>query len=125
MIILTDIQVFYVIAGAVRVELHRTSFVMAVGGQFLIPRGNAYAIENVSPTTKAKLFFAQARKITASEAEEAEVQERAAQHMLSQSQRSLGAVEEEESEEEEGSQEASSDDDDRVLRMPQRRPVAA
>lgn len=119
---MTNEQVFYVIAGAVRVELHRTSFVMAVGGQFLIPRGNAYAIENVSPTTKAKLFFAQARKITASEAEEAEVQERAAQHMLSQSQ-SLGAVEEEESEEE-GSQEESSDDDDQVLRLPQRRSVA-
>lgn len=116
---------FYVIAGAVRVELHRTSFVMAVGGQFLIPRGNAYAIENVSPTTTAKLFFAQARKITASEAEEAEVQERTAQqHMMSRSQ-SLEAVEEE-SEEGEGSQGAeSSDDDDHVLRPPQRRTVVA
>lgn len=92
---------------------------MAVGGQFLIPRGNAYAIENVSPTTKAKLFFAQARKITASEAEEAEVQERAAQQMAQR--QSLGAVEEEEEDSEE---EESSDDDDRVLRLPQRRVAA-
>ncbi|WWC58374.1 uncharacterized protein I303_100914 [Kwoniella dejecticola CBS 10117] len=61
--------VFYVIQGAVQVQIYRTSFVMAPGGQFLVPRGNDYSIENISPDKEAQLFFAQARKIRADEEE--------------------------------------------------------
>ncbi|WVF65985.1 hypothetical protein IAT40_000723 [Kwoniella sp. CBS 6097] len=61
--------VFHVIRGAVQVTVHRTSFVMARGGQFLIPRGNEYQIENVTKSTEVQLFFAQARKIRADETE--------------------------------------------------------
>ncbi|WVQ92233.1 hypothetical protein IAS59_006042 [Cryptococcus gattii] len=59
--------VFYVIQGAVQVTIYRTSFVMAPGSQFLVPRGNDYCIENISPDKEAQLFFAQARKIRANE----------------------------------------------------------
>ncbi|KAK8861727.1 hypothetical protein IAR55_002550 [Kwoniella newhampshirensis] len=60
--------VFHVIQGAVQVTIHRTSFVMAPGGQFLVPRGNEYCIENISLENKeVQLFFAQARKIRAGE----------------------------------------------------------
>ncbi|WVQ77302.1 hypothetical protein IAR50_006986 [Cryptococcus sp. DSM 104548] len=62
--------VFYVIQGAVQVTIYRTSFVMAPGSQFLVPRGNDYCIENISPNKEAQLFFAQARKILADEEEE-------------------------------------------------------
>ncbi|ODO05031.1 hypothetical protein I350_05643 [Cryptococcus amylolentus CBS 6273] len=62
--------VFYVIQGAVQVTIYRTSFVMAPGSQFLVPRGNDYCIENISPNKEAQLFFAQARKIRAGEEEE-------------------------------------------------------
>ncbi|WRT63918.1 uncharacterized protein IL334_000845 [Kwoniella shivajii] len=61
--------VFYVIQGAVQVTIYRTSFVMAPGGQFLVPRGNDYCIENISPDREVQLFFAQARKIRAGEEE--------------------------------------------------------
>ena len=30
---------FYVIAGAVQVNVHRTSFIMAPGAMFMVPRG--------------------------------------------------------------------------------------
>jgi centromere protein C len=36
-------QLFYVIEGAVTVKVHRTSFVMAVGGQFMVPRGMSFS----------------------------------------------------------------------------------
>ncbi|KAH8117000.1 Mif2/CENP-C like-domain-containing protein [Phellopilus nigrolimitatus] len=58
--------VFYLIEGAVNLKIHRTSFVLATGAMFLIPRGNTYYIENIAqrPT---RLFFAQARKVNAEE----------------------------------------------------------
>ncbi|KAI5116067.1 hypothetical protein M0805_005580 [Coniferiporia weirii] len=56
--------VFYLIEGAVQLKVHRTSFVLASGGMFLIPRGNTYYLENISKRP-AKLFFAQARKVNA------------------------------------------------------------
>ncbi|THH12011.1 hypothetical protein EW145_g281 [Phellinidium pouzarii] len=56
--------VFYLIEGAVQLKIHRTSFVLASGGMFLIPRGNTYYLENISKRP-AKLFFAQARKVNA------------------------------------------------------------
>ncbi|WVQ78910.1 hypothetical protein IAT38_001001 [Cryptococcus sp. DSM 104549] len=61
--------VFFVICGAVQVTIYRTSFVIAPGGQFLVPRGNDYCIENISPDKEAQLFFAQARKIRVGEDE--------------------------------------------------------
>ncbi|ORY22701.1 Mif2/CENP-C like-domain-containing protein [Naematelia encephala] len=62
--------VFYVVQGAVQVHIHRTSFVMAPKGMFMVPRGNHYSIENVSPTNEAQLFFSQARKIRLNEEDE-------------------------------------------------------
>ena len=35
-------QIFYVIQGAVQVTVHRTSFIMAPGGSFLVPRGSFF-----------------------------------------------------------------------------------
>ncbi|KAL7414845.1 Mif2/CENP-C like-domain-containing protein [Mrakia frigida] len=57
---------FYVIEGAVTVKVHRTSFTMAPGGQFMVPRGNQYSLHTISHRP-AKLFFAQARKMAADE----------------------------------------------------------
>ncbi|EIW66523.1 hypothetical protein M231_02297 [Tremella mesenterica] len=62
--------IFYVIAGAVNVKVHRTSFVMGVGSMFRVPRGNHYSIENISPNTQVQLFFAQARKLRSTEEED-------------------------------------------------------
>ncbi|RSH94857.1 hypothetical protein EHS25_004663 [Saitozyma podzolica] len=62
--------VFFVVQGAVQVQVHRTSFVMAPGAMFMVPRGNHYSIENISPDAEAQLFFAQARKVPKSELEE-------------------------------------------------------
>ena len=84
MIIELLLQVFYLIEGAINLKIHRTSFVLATGGMFLIPRGtirissphslsysfsgNNYYLENISQRP-ARLFFAQARKIVAGEDE--------------------------------------------------------
>ena len=54
------------IEGAVTVKVHRTSFTMAPGGQFMVPRGNQYSLHTISHRP-AKLFFAQARKMAADE----------------------------------------------------------
>lgn len=54
--------VFYVIEGAVSVVIHETTYVVATGGMFLIPRGNTYYIHNVSERD-VKLFFTQARHV--------------------------------------------------------------
>ncbi|KDQ61227.1 hypothetical protein JAAARDRAFT_32229 [Jaapia argillacea MUCL 33604] len=62
--------VFYVIEGAVNFKVHTTSYVLAKGGMFLVPRGNMYYIENLTDR-EAKLFFAQARKIPIGEEETA------------------------------------------------------
>ncbi|ORX88730.1 hypothetical protein K493DRAFT_319237 [Basidiobolus meristosporus CBS 931.73] len=55
-------MVFYVISGACRVTIHNTTFDISTGGQFLIPRGNQYQIENIAPV-ELRLFFAQAREV--------------------------------------------------------------
>lgn len=50
--------------------VHRTSFVIAPGGMFLVPKGarlltgNMYNIRNVSQR-EARIFFAQARSVSA------------------------------------------------------------
>lgn len=36
---LTNCQIFYVIEGAVTFKVHRTSFIIATGGMFMVPRG--------------------------------------------------------------------------------------
>ena len=51
--------VFYVIAGSFEVIVHETKFLIGPGGQFHVPRNNAYSIAHVS-TDKAiegRLFF--------------------------------------------------------------------
>ncbi|KAI0780514.1 Mif2/CENP-C like-domain-containing protein, partial [Trametes elegans] len=54
--------VFYVIQGAVKFAVHKSNFIIATGGMFMVPRGNIYYIQNISERD-AKLFFAQARKM--------------------------------------------------------------
>ncbi|GBE81851.1 predicted protein [Sparassis crispa] len=61
--------VFYVIEGAVNFKVHHTSYILTTGGVFLVPRGNMYYIENVAERD-AKLFFAQARKVSKDEDED-------------------------------------------------------
>lgn len=53
--------VFVVLEGAVDVQIHRTYFRLAPSGTFAVPKGNTYAIRNVSRRT-ARIFFAQARQ---------------------------------------------------------------
>lgn len=55
---------FVVLEGAVQVMVHRTSFVIAPGGMFLVPKGNMYNIRNVAQR-EARIFFAQARSVSA------------------------------------------------------------
>ena len=54
---------FVVLRGVVQVMVHRTRFVIAAGGMFLVPKGNTYHIRNVSQR-EVRLFFAQARLLT-------------------------------------------------------------
>ncbi|KAF8479323.1 Mif2/CENP-C like-domain-containing protein [Russula ochroleuca] len=58
--------VFYVIEGAVTFKVHESSYVLCTGGMILVPRGNTYYIENIAERD-AKLFFAQARRVSAEE----------------------------------------------------------
>ncbi|KAI0306664.1 Mif2/CENP-C like-domain-containing protein [Multifurca ochricompacta] len=58
--------VFYVIEGAVTFKVHESSYVLCSGGMILVPRGNTYYIENIAERD-AKLFFAQARRVSAEE----------------------------------------------------------
>lgn len=78
------------IQGAVQVTIYRTSFVMAPGSQFLVPRGNDYCIENISPDKEAQLFFAQARKIRANEVDADGVSESQAGEAGLPSRKSMG-----------------------------------
>ena len=59
-------QVFYVIEGAVTFKVHESSYVLCTGGMILVPRGNTYYIQNIAERD-AKLFFAQARRVSAEE----------------------------------------------------------
>ncbi|KAK4686745.1 centromere protein C, partial [Tremellales sp. Uapishka_1] len=52
--------IFYVVQGAVKVSIHKTSFIMAIGGQFLVPRDNEYSLTNIAER-ETQLFFAQVR----------------------------------------------------------------
>ena len=54
---------FVVLRGVVQVMVHRTRFVIAAGGMFLVPKGNTYHIRNVAQR-EVRLFFAQARLLT-------------------------------------------------------------
>lgn len=54
---------FVVLRGVVQVMVHRTRFVIASGGMFLVPKGNTYYIRNVSHR-EVRLFFAQARHLS-------------------------------------------------------------
>ncbi|KAI0277716.1 Mif2/CENP-C like-domain-containing protein [Russula aff. rugulosa BPL654] len=58
--------VFYVIEGAVTFKVHESSYILCTGGMILVPRGNTYYIENMADRD-AKLFFAQARRVSADE----------------------------------------------------------
>ncbi|KAJ7225980.1 Mif2/CENP-C like-domain-containing protein [Mycena pura] len=60
--------IFFVVEGAVNVEVGVHSFVLATGGMFMVPRGNSYLIENIAERD-SKLFFTQARKVPEGEEE--------------------------------------------------------
>ncbi|KAF8077557.1 Mif2/CENP-C like-domain-containing protein [Lyophyllum atratum] len=62
--------IFYVVEGAINLKVHETSLVLATGAMFIVPRGNAYFIENICDRD-AKLFFTQARKVVELPDEEA------------------------------------------------------
>ncbi|KAH9893719.1 Mif2/CENP-C like-domain-containing protein [Xylariomycetidae sp. FL2044] len=51
-------MVFFVHQGSVRVEIAQTTFTIAKGGQFFVPRGNHYSIAN-DTNKPARIFFAQ------------------------------------------------------------------
>ncbi|KAI7826179.1 Mif2/CENP-C like-domain-containing protein [Gamsiella multidivaricata] len=53
-------MVFFVAKGIVEVTVNKTSFVVSKGGTFLVPRGNAYGVTNMSREREAVLFFVQA-----------------------------------------------------------------
>jgi len=55
-----------VIEGAVTFKVHESSYVLCTGGMILVPRGNTYYIENISERD-ARLFFAQARRVSVEE----------------------------------------------------------
>jgi centromere protein C len=55
-----------VIEGAVTFKVHESSYILCTGGMILVPRGNTYYIENIADRD-AKLFFAQARRVSADE----------------------------------------------------------
>ncbi|KAK0463561.1 Mif2/CENP-C like-domain-containing protein [Desarmillaria tabescens] len=58
--------IFYIIEGAINLRIHETSMILCAGAMFMVPRGNAYFIENIAERD-AKLFFSQAREDTSSE----------------------------------------------------------
>ena len=85
-------QAFHVFQGCVKVLVHKHQFVIAEGGQFMVPRGkphrdvltsrstrltlprfpgNVYSITNISQQ-EVKIFFSQARRLKPSEAKAAE-----------------------------------------------------
>jgi centromere protein C len=47
-------------------KVHESSYILCTGGMILVPRGNTYYIENIGDRD-AKLFFAQARRVSAEE----------------------------------------------------------
>lgn len=109
--------VFYVIEGAVKVTIHKSHFVVSTGGSFIVPRGNVYQIANILET-ETKLFFAQSRKILASEEEEVAMAE-----ITGAGIQSMGAQRGEGSGSEEGSGSGSESDDGVIYER--RRGVAA
>lgn len=52
--------VFVVLEGAIDVQIYRTYYRLAPGGTFTVPKGNTYAVRNISRRT-ARIFFAQSR----------------------------------------------------------------
>ncbi|KAG0642542.1 Mif2/CENP-C like-domain-containing protein [Tuber brumale] len=58
--------VFYLLQGKVQVQVGETTFRVRGGGQFMVPRGNLYSIENPYDV-QAKMFFAQGCEIEGEE----------------------------------------------------------
>ncbi|CAN6659554.1 hypothetical protein TRVA0_031S01464 [Trichomonascus vanleenenianus] len=52
--------IFVIMSGSVEASVSGTSFKLAPGGSFEVPRGNFYAIKNLSKEEEARLFFVQA-----------------------------------------------------------------
>ncbi|KAI5819019.1 hypothetical protein BZA77DRAFT_175976 [Pyronema omphalodes] len=62
--------VFYMLAGRVTVTIADEKFRVRKGGQFMVPRGNLYSIEN-DFNVEARMFFAQGRDLPTEEVVEA------------------------------------------------------
>lgn len=60
----THALVFCVVQGAFEVTVHETTFVIGPGGQFLVPRGNNYQINNVWDGD-SKLHFCHCKDVSA------------------------------------------------------------
>lgn len=58
-------QVFYVIEGTLEVTIHQNSFLVGAGSQFIVPRGNHYAIRSAW-SRASRLFFAHCKDTLAS-----------------------------------------------------------
>jgi len=48
-----------VLSGKVKVSVHRSSFILHMGGMFYIPAGNVFSIENVSYSRHARLAISE------------------------------------------------------------------
>ena len=57
-------MIFVVLSGQVEVQVHKTTFIIAQGSQFFVPRGNQYRIDNIS-NRESRLFFCHGKEIPA------------------------------------------------------------
>ncbi|KAJ3185765.1 hypothetical protein HDU85_001124 [Gaertneriomyces sp. JEL0708] len=64
----TSAMIFYICAGEVEVQIHKTVFVVKTGSQFFVPRGNQYRIKNRA-NREAKLFFCHGKETVAVDAD--------------------------------------------------------
>ncbi|KAG0228429.1 hypothetical protein BGW42_002221 [Actinomortierella wolfii] len=84
-------MVFYVVRGKVKVTIYKTTFVLASGGSFHVPRGNQYKIENVARKESVLCFF-QAKPNDESEQQLPQPQKRSGPTASAVQQRKSGAV---------------------------------
>ena len=53
----TTLQVFYLIEGAVQFKVHRSSFIIATGGMFLVPRGECSCITSQAASSSSFVLW--------------------------------------------------------------------
>ncbi|KAJ3020218.1 UNVERIFIED_CONTAM: hypothetical protein HDU68_010303 [Siphonaria sp. JEL0065] len=55
------VLIVYVLSGKLKVTIHKSSFEVGEGSQFMIPRGNQYSMKNTG-STEVRLFFLQGKE---------------------------------------------------------------